>query len=108
MRKFLILYRSTASNNEQMKSAKPEQAKAIMDAWAAWAQKHGPALVDMGAPLGDSAVLKGTPGQSHVNGYSFVQCESLDAAKRMFDGHPHFGAPGASIEVLELMSMPGM
>ena len=110
MKKFLVLYRSTLSNQEQMQSAKPEQAQAIMDAWTSWSKKHGAALVDIGAPLGDSAVLKGTPGQGHLGGYSIVQGESLDVAKRMFDGHPHFGAPGggASIEILELMSMPGM
>ena len=110
MKKFLVLYRSNLSNEEQMKRAKPGQAQAVMEAWATWSKKHGAALVELGAPLGDSAVIKGTPGQGHIGGYSIVQGESLDAAKRMFEGHPHFGAPGggASIELLELMSMPGM
>lgn len=108
MKKFLILYRSTMSNKEQMMKVTPEQRKPIMDAWASWAKKAGTALVDMGAPVGDSTLIKGTAGQGHVGGYSIVQAESLDAAKRMFEGHPHFGAPGASIELLELMSMPGM
>ena len=107
MKRFLVLYRSPMSNMEQMKSTTPEQRKAVMDAWASWAKKQGPALVDMGAPVGESALLKGTPGHEHIGGYSFVQSESLDAAKRMFDGHPHFGSPGAAIELLELLSMPG-
>jgi hypothetical protein len=114
MKKFLVLYRSTVSVKEQMKKATPEQMKASMDAWKVWVQKHGQALVDMGAPLGDTALLKGMAGQGHVDGYSIVQAESLDTAKRMFEAHPHFGAPGApeapgaSIEILELLSMPGM
>ena len=108
MKKFLVLYRSSKSAKDQMKSATPEQAKAGMDAWMGWAKRTGAALVDMGQPIGDSAVLKGTPGQGFIGGYSIVQAESLDAAKRLFDGHPHFEAPGASIELLELMSIPGM
>ena len=108
MKKFLVLYRSTMSNKEQMMSVAPEQRKAIMDAWAGWVRTAGTALVDMGAPFGDSSLIRATTGQDNIGGYSMIQAESLDAAKRMFEAHPHFGAPGASIELLELMSMPGM
>jgi hypothetical protein len=108
MAKFLVLYRSSMSNREQMMKVTPEQRKPIMDAWASWARKAGAALIDMGAPLGDVTRIQGTAGQGHIGGYSFVQAESLDAAKGLFVGHPHLGAPGASIELLELMSMPGM
>jgi hypothetical protein len=107
MKKFLVLYRSTMSLKEQMKKMTPEQMKASMDAWMGWARKSGAALVDMGAPIGDSALLKGTAGQGHIGAYSIVQAESLDKAKRIFDAHPHFEMPGASIEILELMSKPG-
>lgn len=108
MRKFLVLYRSTVSNKEQMTKVPPEQRKPIMDAWASWARSAGAALVEMGAPLGDSTVIRGTAGQGHIGGYSVVQAESIGLAQKMFEGHPHFGAPGASIELLEVMSMPGM
>jgi len=108
MRKFLVLYRSTVSNKEQMLKVPPEQRKPIMEAWATWARSTGAALVEMGAPLGDSTVIQGAAGQGHVGGYSLVQAESLEAARGLFDGHPHLGAPGASIELLEVMSMPGM
>lgn len=108
MKKFLVLYRSSVSAKEQMAKATPAQAKAGMDAWAAWGQKAAAAIVDMGAPVGDSALLKGTPGPGFVGGYSIVQAASLDAAKRLFDGHPHFEAPGGSIEIFEMLAMPGM
>jgi hypothetical protein len=107
MKKFLVLYRSTMSNRDQMMKVPPEQRKPIMDAWASWAAKSGPALIDVGAPLGDSTHIKGTAGPGFLGGYSMVQAESSEAARRLFDGHPHFGAPGASIELLEVMSMPG-
>ena len=52
MSKYLVLYRSPTSAREQMANATPEQAKAGMDAWMAWAGKAGSAVVDLGAPLG--------------------------------------------------------
>jgi hypothetical protein len=108
MKKFLILYRSTVSAKEQMKGGTPEQAKAGMDAWRTWAQKTGAALVDLGAPLGEPAVLQGTAAPGFIGGYSIVQAESLASARRLFEGHPYFRTPGASIELLELLAMPGM
>jgi len=108
MKKFLVLYRSSASNKEQMANTTPGQRKAMMDAWGVWMKKAGPALLDVGAPIGDSTQLKGTPAPGHVGGYSMVQAESVDTAKKLFDGHPHFAAPNASIELLEILAMPGM
>jgi|CXWL01.1.fsa_nt_gi hypothetical protein len=110
MKKFLVLYRAPVSAREQMVNASPEQAKAGMDAWMSWAQRSGGAIVDMGAPLGDPVTIGAGAGQSvgHVGGYGVVQAETPDAAKRLFEGHPHLSMPGASIEVFEHLSMPGM
>jgi hypothetical protein len=107
MKKFLVLYRSTLSAKDQMSKATPEQAKTGMEAWARWAGKSGAALLEMGAPLGDSALIKGTAGPGYIGGYSIVQAESIEGAKRIFEGHPHFASPGASIELLEQLAMPG-
>lgn len=109
MKKFLVLYRSTVSAKDQMAKASPDQAKAGMDAWMAWAKRAETNLVELGSPLGETALLRGTPnGAGFIGGYSVVRAESLDAAKKVFDGHPHFEAPGASIELLEVVSIPGM
>lgn len=108
MKKFLVLYRSTISVKEQMAKARPEEGKAAMAAWEVWMKKAGSALLDVGAPLADSAVLKGKAGEGHINGYTIVQAASLDAARKLFEAHPHFETPGASIEILEQVSMPGM
>ena len=108
MKKFLVLYRSTTSAQEQMRNSTPEQGKAMMDEWMGWMKKAGAAIVDGGAPLSEAALLKGAAGKGFIGGYSVVQAESIDAAKKLFDAHPHFKAPGASIELLEMMTMPGM
>ena len=39
--------------------------------------------------------------------YSFVEAESLDAAAGMFKDHPHFGIPGAWIEVMPVNGIIG-
>jgi hypothetical protein len=108
MKKFLVLYRSTVSSREQMSKATPEQAKAGMDAWIGWAKRTGTALVDMGNPLGETGVVHGSAVPGYIGGYSVVQAETLEAAKRLFEGHPHLGAPSASIELLEMLPLPGM
>jgi hypothetical protein len=110
MTKFMVLYRSAMSAQEQMASGTPEQAQAGMEAWMAWAAKAGDAIIDLGAPLADAAHLgpgSAGGGPEHVTGFSVLQAESADALASILDGHPHLGA-GGSIDVLEFLSMPGM
>jgi hypothetical protein len=107
MRKYLVLYRAPISSQEQMAKASPDQKKAAMDAWMAWSARCGSAIIDMGAPLGETAYLRGSPGTGHIGGYSFLQAESLDAARKLMEGHPHLEMPGASIEILETIPMRG-
>ena len=112
MKKFLVLYQSTVSASEQMKSATPEQAKSGMDAWMAWAGRAGSGIVDMGSPVSTAGRLTGStqvgPGNSQVGGFSILQAASKEAALDLLKNHPHFMAPGASIEVFEFLPMPGM
>lgn len=108
MKKFLVLYHSSTSAAEQMADATPEQAKAGMDAWMSWAGEAGAAIVDMGAPLGDSVMLSGDTPDGYIGGFSIVEAESLEAAADLFDAHPHFQMPDGAIQILEMLAMPGM
>jgi hypothetical protein len=109
MKKYLVLYRAPVSAREQMAKGTPEQQKAGMEAWMAWAKRAGSAIVEMGSPLGDTATLGGAAGAGHIGGFSILQADSLSGAKKVLDGHPHLsGMPGASIEVLEYLPIPGM
>lgn len=102
------------SAEEQMKTAgASEEGKKMMDAWMAWMQKIGSALVDGGTPLGnDTHVIKNGSSMDHtgdyIGGYTIIQAESMDAAKTMFTDHPHFMQEGNTIEILEMLPMPGM
>ena len=41
-------------------------------------------------------------------GYTILQASSAQDITNILDGHPHLEMPGSSIDVLELLSMPGM
>ena len=105
MTKYLVLYRSTMTAGEQMEQSTPEQAQAGMDAWTAWAERAGDAIVDLGSPLAvvDSGGDSGDP----VGGYSILQAESNEALTNVLQTHPH-KAMGGTIETLEFLQMPGM
>jgi len=97
--KFLVLYRSSVGAREQMEEASPEQAAAGMAAWQAWMETAGPAIVDFGAPVA---------GDGDVSGFSILQGDSRQEIDGLLAEHPHRHAPGASIDVLEFLTLPGM
>jgi hypothetical protein len=113
MKKFMVLYMAPSAQFEQMmKNATPEQQQKGMDAWMKWMNANKASLADGGAPLGktkrvDANGTKDT--KNEVGGYSIVQAESHDAAAKMFGkDHPHLHVPGAWIEIVEIMPIPGM
>ncbi|HEX3499497.1 MAG TPA: hypothetical protein VHT04_09245 [Stellaceae bacterium] len=113
MKKFMVLYMAPGAEFEKtMKNATPEQQKNGMDAWMKWMNANKASIVDGGAPLGkakrvDSKGASNT--KNEIGGYSVVQAESHDAATKMFgQDHPHLHMPGAWIEIVEIMPMPGM
>ena len=111
MKKFLVLYKAPTSSFEQMKKSTPEQQKAGMDAWMAWSKKAAGSIVDMGGPLGKSMrVTTGgaSPTTNDLGGYTILQGESKEQVAETLKGHPHFMMPDGSIEVVELMPIPGM
>ena len=105
MTKYLVLYRSKVTAAEQMSQSRPEQAQAGMEAWMAWAQRAGDAVVDLGSPLG--VVSTGGDEGDPIGGYSILQAESAEALSAVLDGHPHT-MWGGTIETLEMLALPGM
>jgi len=112
MKKFLVLYKASAAEFEKAMSSTPDEQKAGMDAWMAWSQKAAKAVVDLGAPLGKTLrVTKNgaSPAKNDLGGYSVLQAESKEALADVLKGHPHFMmGPESSIEIVEIMAIPGM
>ncbi|HWJ52246.1 MAG TPA: hypothetical protein VNT24_02580 [Propionibacteriaceae bacterium] len=105
MTNYLVLYRSSMTADEQMAQSTPEQAQAGMDAWMAWAEQAGDAVVDLGTPLG--VIETGGDSGDPIGGYSILQAESPEALGKVLENHPH-KTMGGTIETLECLRIPGM
>ena len=110
MSKYLLLYRSSRSAAEQMANATPEQAQAGMNQWMSWAGRVGGAMLDMGSPTNHVGSVGQSPAaDSVIGGYSILEADSFEGLKALLEGHPHLQmGPDAGIDVLELLSPPGM
>jgi hypothetical protein len=111
MPKFIVLYRSPFSPEEQLANADQAQAQAGVEAWMAWAREAGDAVVDLGMPMGSGRHLDGTAvtsSESDVAGYSILQADSLDDVVKLLERHPHLGVPENSLEVQPILAMPGL
>jgi hypothetical protein len=114
MPKYMVLYRSSVPATEQMAGSDPAAAQAGMELWMAWGNRVGAAMADMGSPLSGvgtvtSSGSKAENSRPFVGGFSVLEADSVDAANKLLDDHPHFQSPGdPSIEVLEFLPLPGM
>ena len=113
MKKFVVLYMASGPEFEKMmKNSTPEQQKKGMDAWIKWMDANKQSIVDGGAPLGKTKRVDSNGSsdtKNEIGGYSIVQAESPDAATKLFGkDHPHLQMPGAWIEIIEVMPLPGM
>ena len=96
---------------ERMATTPQEQMAAGMAAWQVWYESCKDAVLDLGAPLGNSTTIVGgsvKPEKTSITGFSLIQAESVAAATELMKNHPHFHMPGASVEVLEYVPIPGM
>ncbi|MFL6128882.1 MAG: hypothetical protein ACJ73E_07435 [Mycobacteriales bacterium] len=108
MGKYLYLYRGPAT---PMDAFTPEQGAEQARAWGDWMGRVGSALVDAGAPFGARTAVAddgSSPAPSDQNGYSIVEADSLEDARKLVDQHPFLaeGKGRFSIEVFELAPMP--
>lgn len=111
MARYLALYMGSAANEQR---AEPDEAtqQEGMAAWGAWAAEHQAAIVDQGAPLGKTLKVDqgGTSATSNlIVGYVVVEAATHEHAAAIFENHPHFAvfSGSNSVEVLEIMEMPG-
>jgi hypothetical protein len=82
-----------------------------MAAWTKWMSDHASKVVEHGGPLGKTKKVSKSgiaDSKNAVAGIVIVEAESHEAAAKMFLNHPHFAIfPGDSVEVMEVMPIPG-
>jgi hypothetical protein len=108
----MVLYYWSMSASRLMANASMEHMKASMNEWQKW--KDGAskvAKIEFGMPLEavKHITLEGTSASdSKVGGYSIMEGESKEAIVGSMRTHPHLKRVGASIDVLEMIAMPGL
>ncbi|MBI5004232.1 hypothetical protein HZC00_04010 [Candidatus Kaiserbacteria bacterium] len=115
-KQYLVLYMAPIAEFQklmaEMADASPEEREAGMTDWNDWIDMNKKELVDAGKPLGKTkrVTVEGvTDTKNDIGGYSIVQAESHEEAAKLFStSHPHFKIPGAWVDVMEIMDMPGM
>ena len=110
MKKFIFLYNGPATPMEEMTE---EEGAEVMGKWAAWMERVGDALVDVGAPMANGRAVADNGDNveaTALNGYTIVQAEDMDGALALTEGHPFLSDNDGkfSIEVHELMPVPEM
>ncbi|HUD81263.1 MAG TPA: hypothetical protein VMR08_01375 [Patescibacteria group bacterium] len=108
----MILYNSPVSARDLMADSTPEDVQESMAAWIAWRDEAVKTVkFEFGLPL--QAVSQVTKdglkdSNSLVSGYSMIESDSKQTVLDLVKSHPHLKRQGASIEVLEMLPMPGM
>lgn len=85
---------------------KDEQDKMKAD-WDAWMAAHKDTVLNTIA-LGKTKRVSASGVEDVKNDMmisSYAQGESLEAVAEIFKGHPHFGIPGATIEIMDTRPM---
>lgn len=81
-----------------------DQEQQMQSEWNAWMAEHKASITEtagVGKPKRiTSAGIEDS--RNDIMMYSFIEAESLDAAAKLFENHPHFGIPNGWIEVMSV------
>lgn len=106
MQKFLLIYHGASG---PMPSSQAEIDK-VMQAWGAWMESVGDAMVDPGNPVGKSKTImpdgkvENHGGSDPASGYSIISAKDIDDAVKKAKGCPHL-ADGGTVEVTPIIEM---
>lgn len=109
MKKFIALYYNTSGAHQPAPEMTEEEKAQMLAPWGAWQAKYGDRIVNMGAPvMPASASSNGEswrPSKNFVTGFSIVAAENIEAAEKMFQGHPIYSYPDHAVEISECADM---
>jgi len=100
MGKYVLAYRGGSM------AESPEDQEKVMAAWGAWFGSLGAAVVDGGAPFGESGAVGGGSASSALSGYSILEAADLKAALKLAEGCPVLSG-GGSVDVYEAIDVTG-
>jgi len=78
--------------------------------WAEWEERNAASITDRGGMVGKTLRVTRDGIAKAVNpfcGYIVVETESIEAAARLFENHPHFSTfPGDGVDIMPFLTDP--
>lgn len=104
MPKYVFAYHGGSTPQSEEEGAK------VMAAWTQWFADLGSAIVEGGAPVGQSKTVTSTSvkddgGANPISGYSIIEADTIDAATEMAKGCPMVIDATGSVEVAQIHEM---
>lgn len=79
--------------------------------WTEWQERHAAAIRDPGGMVGKTLRVTQdgiAPAVNPFCGYIVVEAESIEAAARLFENHPHFAVfPGDGVDIMPFVTEHG-
>ncbi len=111
----MVLYMAPAATlDEWMKQ--PEEVRKPLEAkmqaeWGVWMAANKTLLSGMTAGVGKTKRVTAdgvTDVKNDIMLYSIAEADTAEAVAEAFKNHPHFGIPGATIEIMPINPLSGM
>jgi hypothetical protein len=112
--KFLVLYLIPSSVVADWRKTDPTKRQAeeqkMHAAWGKWMAENGKMVISTEAAGKTKRVASSgvSDTKNDIMLCSLVEAESLEAAAKAFESHPHLQIPQSSIEVMYVRPMDGM
>lgn len=114
MPRFLALYTMQPEDLARFRAMPKAEQDAIdgrgLPLWTEWEQKHAASFPDRGGMVGKTLRVSKAgvaPATNTICGYLVVEAETIEAAARLFENHPHFAVfPGDAIDLMPFVTAP--
>jgi hypothetical protein len=106
--KFFVTYQMPHQGLDEWMQLPEAERKAqelqMQTEWDGWMAAHKSAITETAGVGKPKRITKEgvVDSRNDLMMYSFIEAESLEAAAELFKNHPHFGIPGASIEIMSV------
>ncbi|MBS0246797.1 MAG: hypothetical protein JSR61_09260 [Proteobacteria bacterium] len=113
MPRFLAVYSMKPENVVRFRSLPKAEQDAVdaagLPQWLAWEKANAVSLRDRAMVGKTKRVSKNsvTDAQNDIRGYVVVEAESIEAAAKLFENHPHFSIfPGDTVDIMPFVTAP--
>ena len=114
MPRFLAVYTMKPEDLARFRSMPKSEQDAVdavgLPLWAEWEKKNAASFPDRGGMVGRTTRVTKDGIASATNpfcGYIVVEADTIEAAARLFENHPHFTVfPGDGVDIMPFLTEP--